>query len=465
MSAVILVIDDERGIRWMLQEQLSKGGHRVVTAENGEEALRKLPEFKPDLALVDLRMPVMDGFAFIERAHRIAPELRLIAISGLGTIEDAVKAMRLGAEDFIQKPFALDTLSKSIERALGHRGHDAAEETAPPEGIEELSPEQAGGVLIGRSRKMREIYNTIKRLTRSSITSVFIQGESGTGKELIARAIHFTSARRDKRFVAVNCAALTDNLLESELFGYEKGAFTGAAVSGKQGLFEVADEGTMFLDEIAEMSVKLQSKLLRVLQERCFKKVGGVEDIPIDVRVIASTNRNLAQAVADGSFREDLYYRLHVVPIVVPPLRERKDDIPLIAHYYLRLYSREFGHEISDITPEAYEALTSYDWPGNVRELKNVIERAVLLESSSSITTRYLMLRGHRPRTQATQTLELVDRSVATMERQLIKKVLEDSLWQRSEAARILGIHRTTLANKIKEYGLDRLQPVNASVE
>ncbi len=463
MGSKVLVIDDERGIRWVVQQELIREGHEVVTAKDGKDALEKLSETSPDVALVDLCMPVMDGFAFMKEARHLEPDLPMIAMSGCGTVDDAVRIMRLGARDLIQKPFAIERLSESIQDALAERRSGSAQTVS----IKQSSVKndntdhwplttEFGGVIIGQSRKMREVFNTVKRIARSSSTSVFIQGESGTGKELIARAIHFTSSRRDKRFMAINCAALTETLLESELFGYEKGAFTGAATTGKPGLFEITDGGTMFLDEIAEMSVELQSKLLRVLQERTFKRVGGLEDIPVDLRIIASTNRDLRKAVAGGSFREDLFYRLNVVPIVVPPLRERPDDVPLLVNHYLGQYNEAFCAGIEDISPEATEELMSYDWPGNVRELKNVIERAVLLETSSTITTRYLMLHGHRARAANSETLELADRSVSSMERQLIKKVLEEKLWQRAEAAKVLGIHRTTLANKIKEYGLDK---------
>jgi len=466
MGSKVLVIDDERGIRWVVQQELTREGHEVVTAKDGKDALKKLSETSPDVALVDLCMPVMDGFAFMEEARYIDPDIPMIAMSGCGTVDDAVRIMRLGASDLIQKPFAIERLSDSIQKALTERRSGSAQPACDSGRsvlnrsagtFKQPSPEHLGGVIIGQNRKMREIFKTVKRIARSSSTSVFIQGESGTGKELIARAIHFTSSRRDKRFTAINCAALTETLLESELFGYEKGAFTGAATTGKPGLFEVTDGGTMFLDEIAEMSVELQSKLLRVLQERMFKRVGGLKDIPVDLRIIASTNRDLRKAVRSGSFREDLFYRLNVVPILVPPLRERADDIPLLVNHFLRQYSEAFGRsEIDGISPEATEEILAYDWPGNVRELQNVIERAVLLETSSTITTRYLMLHGHRARAASSETLELADRSVSTMERQLIKKVLEENLWQRTEAAKVLGIHRTTLANKIKEYGLDK---------
>ena len=467
MGSRVLVIDDERGIRWVVQQELIREGHEVVTAKDGKDALEKLAETCPDVALVDLCMPVMDGFAFMEKARNIDPSLQMIAMSGCGTIDDAIRTMRLGARDLIQKPFAIDRLSESIQEALAERQQESSEtigskqSSVKNDNADHWSlAAECGGVIIGGSRKMREVFNTVKRIARSSSTSVFIQGESGTGKELIARAIHFTSSRRDKRFTAINCAALTETLLESELFGYEKGAFTGAATTGKPGLFEITDGGTMFLDEIAEMSVELQSKLLRVLQERTFKRVGGIEDISVDLRIIASTNRDLRKAVASGSFREDLFYRLNVVPIHVPPLRERGDDVPLLVNHYLQHYNDAFSAGIEEISPEATEELMNYDWPGNVRELKNVIERAVLLETSSTITSRYLMLHGHRAGAVNSETLELVDLSVSSMERQLIKKVLEENFWQRTEAAKVLGIHRTTLANKIKEYGLDKLPTV-----
>jgi len=462
MHGTILVVDDENGIRWALKHKLSKGGHAVITAETGEEGL-KLLDAGVDLALVDVKMPGMDGYSFIREARRLKPSLTCIAMSGCGTVESADRARKMGAADFVEKPFRLEELENVIQRLLRNRPHLAGELPTILKDIDD-----AGGAIheaiIGKSPKMKEIFAIIRKLQRSSTSTVLIGGESGTGKELVARAIHITSERRDKRFTEINCAALTETLLEAELFGYEKGAFTGAVVTGKVGLFEATDGGTIFLDEIGEMGLNLQAKLLRVLQEKSFRKVGGIETIDVDVRVIASSNRNLEELVVEGKFRKDLYYRLNVVPIEVPPLRERKDDVMMIAGYYLDYYNRQFGTSITGFSEEAEQIFREYSWPGNVRELKNVIERAVLMESGDVIGIKHLMLKK-TPAGCGTGADHLAseDRSLASMEREHISRVLSETLWQRSEAARILGIHRTTLATKIKEYDLEAQALQNAA--
>jgi len=457
MNGTILVVDDENGIRWALKHKLTKGGHEVITAENGEEALEKLSA-DPDVALVDMRMPGMDGLSFIRRARKMKPGMSFIAMTGCGTVDTADRARKVGASHFIEKPFRLAELEKAIQELL----HDRAN-TAPalPAELAKIAAEQftSDGAIIGKSAKMKEIFSIIRRLQKSSTSTALITGESGTGKELVARAIHYTSDRRTERFTDINCAALTETLLEAELFGYEQGAFTGAATTGKVGLFEASAGGAIFLDEIGEMGLNLQTKLLRVLQEKTIRRVGGVETIPVDVRVIASTNRDLYELVREGKFREDLYYRLNVVPIHVPPLRERRDDVMLIADFYLRKFCDKFGSSIKCFAPEVEEKLKNYRWPGNVRELRNVIERAVLMESGEQITERYLLLRHDEPLDfgDCCDSLPLSDRSLASMEKALIGRVLDETRWQRTEAAGILGIHRTTLAAKIRDYGLDGL--------
>jgi len=464
MNGTILVVDDENGIRWALKHKLAKGGHQVITAQTGEEGL-KLLDANPDVALVDVKMPGMDGYSFIREARRIRPSLSCIAMTGCGTIEAAGRARQVGAAHFMEKPFRLDELEDAIQKMLKTRAK-APGNCAPPGKSFPAGPIEDEAI-IGKSPRMKEIYSLIRRVQRSATSTVLITGESGTGKELVARAIHFSSSRRDKRFTEINCAALTDSLLEAELFGYEKGAFTGAATAGKIGLFEATDGGTIFLDEIGEMGINLQAKLLRVLQEHTFRKVGGIDNITVDVRVLASTNRDLRQRVAEGSFREDLYYRLNVVPMHVPPLRDRCEDVLLIANYYLDYYNERFATHVVGFTPEAEASLKACRWPGNVRELKNVIERAVLMETGGRITEKYLMLNEEPvapPAGDATQTLPLTDRSLASMERALIGRVLAETRWQRSEAAQILGIHRTTLAAKIKEYALDSAALENATL-
>jgi two-component system response regulator AtoC len=461
MNGSILVVDDENGIRWALKHKLSRGGHQVITAETGEEALEKL-DADLDVVLVDVRMPGMDGLSFIRKARRLQPKLQFVAMTGCGTVDTAARARKVGAAEFLEKPFKLDEVENTIQKLLKDRPRvdDKLSKALGKPDSEELT---ADGAIIGKSLKMKEIFSVIRRLRRSSTSTVLITGESGTGKELVARAIHYTSSRRAKRFTEINCAALSESLLEAELFGYEKGAFTGAAIDGKVGLFEATEGGTIFLDEVGEMGVNLQAKLLRVLQEKTFRKVGGIETIQADVRVIASTNRDLHEQVREGKFREDLYYRLNVVPVRVPPLRERNEDILLIANYYLDKFNDTFNAGIAGFDPEVEKTLKVYHWPGNVRELKNVVERAVLMESGKRITDKFLMLKKEQPRAAAADSLLLTDRSLVSMEKQLIGCVLAETRWQRSEAAKILGIHRTTLAAKIKDYGLDSGVPQNTT--
>ena len=396
----------------------------------------------------------MNGIEFLRQARQRDPNLTVIMMTGHAAIDTAVEAIKLGAYDYVQKPFKLERLAHLVERAIESqalrrevlllRAKDGAES-------------DESHALVGQSKPMREVYHIIKQVANSPATTVLVQGESGTGKELVARAIHYASARRDKRFVEVNCAALTETLLESELFGYEKGAFTGAADTGKIGLFEAGDGGTIFLDEITETQPSLQAKLLRVLQEKRFTRVGGIDNVEVDVRVIASTNRQLEDEVRAGNFREDLYFRLKVIPIYLPPLRERRDDIPLLTKYFVDHFNREFGKDIASIAPEAQQRLIDYDWPGNVRELRNVIERAAILGAQDQLRPEHLLLSSQRTAAASDDALDLNgERSIAYVEHALIELVLKEKMWRRSEAADALGINRTTLYKKIKEYGIER---------
>jgi two-component system response regulator AtoC len=462
MNAVILIVDAEEGVRYSLKRRLAREGHEVHVAASAEQGLEQLDRLVPDLVIADLREPGADGLALIAEVRARDGVVPIIAMTGFGSVETAVAAMRCGATDFLQKPLDLDVMAERANRALA--GCSLRKQ------VLQLHPEASGlrsngDILLGVSPLMRKIYRTIKQLSRSASTTVLIEGESGSGKELIARAIHHTSIRRDKPFVAVNCAALTETLLEAELFGYEKGAFTGAAATGKIGLFEAADGGTIFLDEIGEMGYELQAKLLRVLEDRKFLRVGGTENISVDVRVVASTNRNLQERVREGSFRQDLFFRLKVVTISTPPLRERKEDIPLLTRHFLDQFNRQFGRQIRGFTPDAERLLLSYPWPGNVRELRNVIESSVILETDEVISARQLCLDAarlaHEPTGRAAAPAgsgppreDQDDKTIAAVERRHILRVLNETMWQRSHAASILGIHRTTLANKIREYGL-----------
>lgn len=394
----------------------------------------------------------MNGLTLLEKVKAKDPTMLMIVMTGYGTIDSAVEAMKLGAYDYLAKPFKLDHLKLVVAKALSTQA--LRREVLELRALQRDSGGHPNGVLVGQSEQMKKIYRFVKQVAKSYTSTVLIYGESGTGKELVARAIHNTSIRKDYRFMEINCAALTESLLEAELFGYEKGSFTGAAATGKPGLFEVANKGTVFLDEIGEMSISLQAKLLRVLQERRFKRVGGVNDIEVDIRIVASTNRNLEEEVKKGTFRKDLFYRLNVLPIYIPPLRERNDDIIILAKHFLQKFNTEFGKNIRQISEQVEKMLLDYSWHGNVRELRNVIERAVLLSSGDTLSPEHVMICPEKKEYVDAPEPVLESRSVADMEKVLIGKVLKETSWRRTEAAKILGINRTTLYNKIREYGL-----------
>ena len=448
VKPVILVVDDEDTIRSCLKEALEAEGHKVYTSEDGGNSLRLTKELIPDLVILDLKMPGMNGLDLLREIKLHDQNILVILLTGHASVDSAVSAMKAGAFDYLEKPFKMEHIKVVVDKALSTQSL-----------MREVSRLRAktnitGDVnIIAVSKEMKEIVEHVKIIAQSPSSTVLIHGESGTGKELIANYIHMMSARNKYRFMEVNCAALTENLLESELFGYEKGSFTGAATTGKAGLFEATQRGTMFLDEIGEMSISLQSKLLRVLQERKFKRVGGVDDINIDVRIIASTNRDLEEEVKKGNFRKDLYYRLKVLPVFLCALRDRKDDIlPLVKHY-IHNFNKEFNKNVNNI-PSGIEAiLKNYDWPGNVRELKNVIERAVLLSNNATLSAEHLLL-GSEIGAKATGEDEDADQSISTIEKQHIAAILKETSWQMTKASKILGINRTTLYNKIKHYDI-----------
>jgi len=439
----ILVVDDEAIVRESLRDWLSDVGHQVLTAENGPQALEIIQKEKPGIAIADLVMPGMDGIELLKRAKEISPGIEVIIITAYSSIPTAIAAMREGAYDYIEKPFCPEKAELLIEKLMEHQRlieenvslHQKLEERYRFENI------------IAKSPKMQQVIEVIKVVAKSNAT-VLITGDSGTGKELVARAIHSQSYRKDKPFVAVSCAALPESLLESELFGHEKGAFTGAHAQRK-GKFEVANRGTLFLDEIGEMSANIQVHLLRVLEEKEFTRVGGNELIKVDVRVVSATNKDMKKAIASGQFREDLYYRLNVVTIELPLLRERKEDIPLLAQHFLKKFAVENQKEITGFSPEATDFLLKYEWPGNVRELENAIERAVILAKNSYIEVVNLpqenLLLVHSA---------LLGRSLAEAEKDHILNILSEAGGNYSQAARILGISRATLYNKIRAYGL-----------
>ncbi len=450
----LLFVDDEPAFRRLYAERLGERGFEVVEADSGEKALELLEQFAFDIIITDLRMPGIDGRRVIEAAVARYPSIVAIVITGDGTMKDAVETMKLGASDFIAKPFQFDELMHVLHKAMEQR-RLTAENAYLRSQLEERH--QFGGI-IGKSLPMKALFQMLETVARSSST-ILVRGETGTGKEVVARAIHHNSPRRAHRFVALNCSAIPETLLEAELFGHVRGAFTGA-VGTRQGRFEQAHKGTLFLDEVGTMSVGLQMKLLRALQEREFERVGDNQTIKVDVRVIAATNSDLARMVAEGTFREDLYYRLNVIPIKLPPLRDRRDDIPLLAKHFFEKFAPETPLHFSQ---GAMRALMAYPWPGNVRQLENAIERAVALSGGRpEITTQDLP-----PEVQATPqatSTPFVDfpedgldmpTYLANIERDLIYRALDRTQGNRNRAADLLRIKRTTLVEKLKRIGAD----------
>ena len=451
-SKKILIIDDEEGMRHMLKLMLEREGYKAVTAEKGEEGLEILEKEIFDLILCDIRMPGMDGMAFLNEIKNRGIESTIIMMSAYGTVDTALEAMKRGAYDYISKPFKTDevilTLKKAEERERLRR------ENLMLKG--ELKKEYQFGNLIAKSEKMLAIFDMIKKVADYN-TSILILGESGTGKELIARAIHYNSNRSERPFVAINCGAIPEDLLESEMFGHEKGAFTGA-IKTRIGRFEMADGGTILLDEVSDMSPGLQAKLLRVLQEHEFERVGGAHTIKVDIRVIAATARNLSQEVSQGKFREDLFYRLNVIPITLPPLRERKEDIPLLVSHFIRRFNERHGMSIEGMTPRTLKILMDHHWPGNVRELENVIERAMVLAEDTTMKEENLPWELDHKLTEEIGFFP-EDLSLKKMQRKweekLIRKALEKTKGNKTKAAKLLEISYPWLLTKIKEYGIE----------
>jgi len=454
-----MAVDDDPTVLSVIDEVLSRDGVEVVTSPNAEAALAQMEDVMPDLVITDVRMPRKDGIALLREVRKRDPHVPFILLTAYASVSRAVEAMKAGAYDFLKKPFRLDDLRRVVRDAL--EGQMLRKEVLRLKADQCENMGDVGCTLVGGSDAMKQVYRTLRKVAASPATTVLITGESGTGKELIARATHYLSTRRDRPFVEINCAALTETLLEAELFGYERGAFTGAVTTGKRGLFEAADGGTVFLDEIGEMGTALQARLLRVLQEKRFKRVGGVEDVNVDVRIVASTNRDLEKMVAEGQFRPDLYFRLRVIPIHLPPLRDRKEDILPLAKYFLDMFNSEFSLNVRGFTSRAEQVLTRHFWPGNVRELRNVIERAVVLHAPQShehgkglIDPALLDCETSVVLSGCQVSFDMREMSIAHLEKQLISKVLDQTKGHRTEAARILGINRTTLYNKIKEYDL-----------
>lgn len=450
-KASILIVDDDLGMRETLEAVLVDDGLQVVSAASGQEALKRLETRTFHVVLLDLRMPDSNGLELLPRIKATAPETSVIIMTAYGTIKTAVEAVKLGAFDFITKPFELDEVRLVIERSLQLQQLSRENEQLRTM----LADQFIFKDIVGGSEKMEQVFDIIRKVANHDVT-ILIQGESGTGKELVAEAIHYNSPRRDKPLIKLNCAALPETLLESELFGYEKGAFTGANTR-KPGRFELAQGGTLFLDEISSTAPSMQAKLLRVLQEKEFERVGGKETLKADVRILAATNRDLKELVAKGLFREDLYYRLNVVPIHLPPLRERKEDIPLLVRHFLKKLNVSFDKRFTGISAEALDSLMRYDWPGNVRELRNTLEKAMLLDEEPVITNAYLPEEVRNAAESGVVPPHGADTSsLEDAEKAHILRVLTECRWNQSRAASRLGIHRNTLRNKIEKLGLDR---------
>jgi len=448
----ILIVDDEVDALDLMEELFMKHGYETYTARNGLEALKVINEHEPDILISDMVMPEMDGIKLLEVVRKKYPDIAVIMITAHGTIETAVEAMKKGAKDYILKPLRLDEILSKVDTISQLKSLQKENEYLR----EKLYQKYNFNNIIGKNRKMLELFELIKDIAKTNST-VLITGESGTGKELIANAIHFNSDRIKKPFVKVNCAVLAENLLESELFGHVKGAFTGA-IRDKLGRFELANGGTIFLDEIGDISPNMQLKLLRVLQEGEFERVGGTETIKVDVRIIAATNRNLEEMMRKGEFRQDLYYRLNVIPLEVPPLRERKDDIPLLVTHFIEKFSKQFNKEIEAIDEDAMRSLQNYSWPGNIRELENLIERAVVLNKTGRLTIKdfpeYVVHQEISSDIELDEDSSLTD-MVDNFEKQLILKALRENNFNKLRTAEKLGIHRSTFMSKLKKYGIN----------
>ena len=444
----LLVVDDEKAQLETLAGYLKKKGYTVLQAESGAQALSIAQQEYIDLVLTDMRMPEVNGLELLQRLKIINPEIAVVVMTAFGNIEDAVKAMQEGAEDYLQKPIDLDHLDIVLHKVLERRRLISENRELK----KALRTKFEFKNIISGSAQMEEVLNIAGRAAKSKAT-VLLRGESGTGKEVLARAIHLAGPRAEKPFVAVNLAALPENLIESELFGFEKGAFTGADRQRK-GRFEMSHTGTLFIDEVGDVPLSSQVKLLRVLQERSFERVGGAETVQVDVRVIAATNQDLEAKIREGSFREDLFYRLNVISIFIPPLRERKTEIPLFVDFFLRKYSAEEGTEIHSLTKEALDVLMKYEYPGNVRELENIIQRAVVLARSEVIHTDDLVpYLGSQTEIDTEQKSALVQ-SVEHLEISMINEALQNANGNQSKAARSLGISERHLRYKLKKYGM-----------
>ena len=481
----VLIVDDEKLIRWSVRRQLEEWSYTALEAESGTGALAQIRTEVPDLILLDVRLPNLSGLEVLREIKQNNLGVSVIMITGDPQLDDIKTAIKLGALDFIKKPLDFDELQITIANAI-----DRSQLRSERDNLREEVKKRSGyHEVIGRSPRMLELMNFVRKVAASEASTILVQGESGTGKDLIAKAIHYESIRAEKPFVAINCSAIPETLIEAELFGHERGAFTDAKAQ-KKGLFEIADGGTLLLDEIGEMSTYLQAKLLRVLEDQTIRRIGGVKDIAVDVRVMVASNRDLEQAVREGTFRQDLFYRLSIIPIFLPPLRHRKEDISLLADFFVERYNLRFRKGIKGIVPEALDLLNNYDWPGNVRELKNAIERAMILEDTDYIRPTYLPIQvtGAPPGFEAiaeipphsmagaahggdgtgikwrplasgkmVPVLDLprVGTSLEEVERELVGLALKQTGGNQTHAARLLDISRDALRYKMKKFGFD----------
>lgn len=447
-EAEILIVDDEVNIRSALVTILEKRGHRVVAVGSGEDAWAFMQRTPVDLILTDLKLPGMGGIELLRRVKDGVPETEVVVMTAYGSVETAVEAMRLGAYDYVTKPIEKERFPVVVEKALERRRLAAENRRLR----QDLQTRKHYERMIGNSEPMHQVYELIEQVAGSDIT-VLIVGESGTGKELVARAMHQKSPRAEGPFVTLNCGALPDSLFESELFGYERGAFTGAG-STKAGRFELADGGTLFLDEVGELSPKAQVDFLRVLETKEFRRLGGTRVIKVNTRVLAATNRNLEEAVKSGAFREDLYYRLNVIPIQLPPLRNRSEDIPLLVESFLTEFAQAHHKDPVEVSPAAFRSLKLYSWPGNIRELRNVIERLVVTVREKVIQPAHLPLEVQASREEARTMVVALGTALEEIEREVIQRTLAEVTNHREKAAALLGISARTLQYKIKEYGI-----------
>jgi DNA-binding NtrC family response regulator len=449
----ILVVDDEHLIRWSLEQNLKKQGYDIITAGTGEDALRLAREQQPDLVLLDIQLPGISGIEVLEKIKDFDDEIIVVMLTAHGGLETAVNAMRLGAHDYVSKPFNLDELSIIIKKAL--ENCDLKREVARLR----TETKKSAPNIIGQSRQTQYLMEVLDKVARSEASTVLVQGESGTGKELVAKWIHYSSNRAEKPFIAINCAAVPATLLESELFGHEKGAFTDAKAT-KKGLFELADGGTVFLDEIGDMEMGMQAKLLRFLEDRSFRRIGGGRVYTVDVRIISATNKDLQKSIEEKTFRNDLYYRLQVIPIFLTPLRERKEDIIALATHFVEMYNKDFHKKVQGIAGVAEKMMLDYSWPGNVRELKNVIERAIILGNDETLLLDHLPLEivaksTHSCSGDSSSAFRLPPEGIdiEEVEKELIRQALEITEWNQSKAAKKLNLGIDAFRYRMKKFG------------